>query len=121
MSRVIRTPRAGRFLRELRLPVDVLATSDDWGVAKPDEAFFKKLTSVSGHEPSDIAYVGDRRDNDIAPAARAGLHTVLVKRGPWGFILDEDSFVEEPDVVVESLLEIPTLSRASQRGAVLSR
>ena len=30
------TARAGRFLRELNLPCDVLATSDEWGVAKPD-------------------------------------------------------------------------------------
>src|SRR6476646_7031296 len=33
------TTRAGRFLRELNLPCDVLATSDDWGVTKPDVAF----------------------------------------------------------------------------------
>ena len=33
------TTRAGHFLRELNLPCDVLATSDDWGVTKPDVAF----------------------------------------------------------------------------------
>jgi FMN phosphatase YigB (HAD superfamily) len=29
------TTRAGQFLRELNLPCDVLATSDDWGLTKP--------------------------------------------------------------------------------------
>ena len=29
------TARAGRFIRELNLPADVIATSDDWGVSKP--------------------------------------------------------------------------------------
>jgi FMN phosphatase YigB (HAD superfamily) len=81
------TARAGRFLRELNLPCNVLATSDEWGVAKPDVAFFGKLTEVSGHRPEEIAYVGDRLDNDIAPAAKAGLFTVWLRRGPWGYIL----------------------------------
>jgi HAD superfamily hydrolase (TIGR01549 family) len=79
--------RAGRFLRELNLPCDELATSDQWGVAKPDAAFFDKLVAVSGHERDEIVYVGDRLDNDIAPAAEAGLVTAWVRRGPWGHIL----------------------------------
>ena len=81
------TARAGRFLRELNLPCDVLATSDEWGVTKPDSGFFDKLAAVSGHARSETAYVGDRLDFDIAPAARAGLFTVWVQRGPWGYIL----------------------------------
>ena len=68
-------------------PCDVLATSDEWGVGKPNVGFFDKLVAVSGHERHEIAYVGDRLDNDIAPAARAGLVTVWVRRGPWGYIL----------------------------------
>ena len=82
------TARAGRFLRELNLPCDVLATSDDWGVAKPDVEFFDKLVAVSGHDRDEIAYVGDRLDNDIAPAGQAGLFTIWVRRGPWGYILE---------------------------------
>jgi len=81
------TARAGRFLRELNLPCDVLATSDDWGVAKPDLRFFDELAAVTGHPRSEIAYVGDRLDNDIAPAARAGLFNVWIRRGPWGYVL----------------------------------
>jgi FMN phosphatase YigB (HAD superfamily) len=67
------TARAGRLLRELNLPCDVLATSDEWGVTKPDAGFFDKMVAVSGHSCSEIAYVGDRLDWDIAPAARSGL------------------------------------------------
>jgi HAD superfamily hydrolase (TIGR01549 family) len=81
------TERAGRFLRELNLPCDVLATSDECGVGKPNVGFFDKIVAVSGHERHEIAYVGDRLDNDIAPAAEAGLITVWVRRGPWGYIL----------------------------------
>ena len=81
------TARAGRFLRELNLPCDVLATSDEWGAEKPGTAFFDKMAAVSGHARAETAYVGDRLDNDIAPAARAGLFTVWLRRGPWGYIL----------------------------------
>jgi FMN phosphatase YigB (HAD superfamily) len=68
------TTRAGRFLRELNLPCDVLATSGDWGVAKPDIAFFSKLIAVSDYAPHEIASVGDRLDNDLCPAARWPAH-----------------------------------------------
>jgi HAD superfamily hydrolase (TIGR01549 family) len=100
------TARAGRFLRELNLPCDVLATSDDWGVAKPDVEFFDKLVAVSGHDRGEIAYVGDRLDNDIAPAARAGLVTVWVRRGPWGHILEPNG-VPPTDVHLEA---VPSLT-----------
>ena len=34
---------AGKILRELALPVDLVATLDDWGVTKPDLGFFHHL------------------------------------------------------------------------------
>ena len=40
--------------------------------------------------PEEIAYVGDRLDNDILPAANAGLFTVWIKRGPWAFARADD-------------------------------
>ena len=98
------TTRAGRFLRELNLPCDVLATSDDWGVTKPDVAFFSKLIAVSGHQPHEIAYVGDRLDNDLRPAAEAGLRTVFVRRGPWGYIIYQPGTA---DLELDSLSELP--------------
>ena len=42
--------------------------------------------SELGLPPAEIAYVGDRVDNDILPAAAAGLFTVHLRRGPWGII-----------------------------------
>jgi len=115
------TERAGWFLRELNLPCDVLATSDEWGVAKPHEAFFDKLAAVSGHDRREIAYVGDRLDNDIAPAARAGLVTVWVRRGPWGYILrPRDLMVagelpdDAPSLTIATLSDLLTGLNASR-------
>jgi FMN phosphatase YigB (HAD superfamily) len=36
------TSRAGKILRELGLPADLIATSDDWGVSKPDPSFLPR-------------------------------------------------------------------------------
>ncbi|ACV78330.1 HAD family hydrolase [Nakamurella multipartita] len=101
------TVRAGRFIRELNLPADVIATSDDWGLSKPSIEFFDKLVAVSGHPPSEILYVGDRLDNDIAPANRAGLLTIQVRRGPWGLI--QNAIPPEPRPNT-SLSAYPTLT-----------
>lgn len=100
------TERAGRFIRELNLPANVIATSDDWGVSKPDLAFFEKLAVVSGHDPSEILYLGDRLDNDVAPAAKAGLRTAFIRRGPWGHILRADDSPVRPWITIQSLNEL---------------
>lgn len=68
------------------LPVDRVATSAGWGVAKPDPAFFARVAGEVGAAPADIAYVGDRVDNDVLPARRAGMLAVHLRRGPWGVI-----------------------------------
>jgi FMN phosphatase YigB (HAD superfamily) len=68
------------------LPVDRVATSAGWGVAKPDPAFFARVADEVGAAPEHIAYVGDRMDNDVLPARRAGMLAVHLRRGPWGVI-----------------------------------
>lgn len=103
------TARAGRFIRELNLPADVIATSDDWGVAKPSVAFFDKLIEVSGHKPHEIVYVGDRLDNDIAPAVTAGLRTALIRRGPWGFLLEHGSAAPTGPATVKADWQVDSL------------
>lgn len=52
------TARAGQILRGLDLPADLVATSAEWGVAKPDPAFFALVAEVTPAEPDEIVYVG---------------------------------------------------------------
>ena len=61
--------------------------------------------------PSEILYVGDRLDNDISPAIDAGLATAWLRRGPWGFILDERLVQANAGAEVKPSLEINTLTR----------
>jgi HAD superfamily hydrolase (TIGR01662 family) len=73
-----------RWAREAALPADVIASSASLGVRKPDPAFFKRVAELMACEPAEIAYVGDRVDNDVLPAAAVGLRAIHVRRGPWG-------------------------------------
>jgi N-acetyl-D-muramate 6-phosphate phosphatase len=106
------TVRAAELLRALELPADAMATSGEWGVAKPDPAFFERMVGFAPGEPSEILYVGDHRDNDVVPARRAGLRSALIKRGPWGYLwADDPAVVASADWVISSLTELPDLIR----------
>jgi HAD superfamily hydrolase (TIGR01549 family) len=113
------TARAGGILRALELPADLIATSDDWGAAKPDPDFFRRMIEAAPGEPDAILYVGDRLDNDIRPAARAGLRTALIRRGPWAAIQRDDPDAERvPTMRIDSLAELP--NRIAAFNAALS-
>ena len=71
-------------LAALGVDADVLVMSDELGVHKPDPAFFDAVVDRLGTAAGDIAYVGDRVDNDVVPAAAAGMRAVWLRRGPWG-------------------------------------
>jgi HAD superfamily hydrolase (TIGR01549 family) len=104
------TSRAGSILRKLGLPVDLIATSDDWGSAKPDPAFFRALLAASPCGPAELVYVGDRLDNDLKPAKAAGTRTAFIRRGPWAHILaSHPGLAAAADWQISSLTELPGL------------
>ncbi|MGW6703630.1 HAD family hydrolase [Streptomyces sp. NPDC054956] len=105
------TVRAGGILRQLfTKDVDLIGTSDDWGASKPDPEFFERVAAVVPYSNDEILYVGDRVDNDLRPGAQAGMHTALIRRGPWATIQwDTEEAKKLPTFRVDSLLELPTL------------
>ncbi|WP_433560622.1 HAD family hydrolase [Nocardia sp. CA-151230] len=107
------TVRSGRILRSLDLPTDFIATSDDWGVEKPSTAFFEKVVEVAPCEAGQIVYVGDRIENDIAPAKAVGMRTAYIQRGPWGWIQrDKPEVAELSDWKIHDLHELPEIVAA---------
>jgi len=91
------------WARSAELPVDVVTGSASLGVRKPDRAFFDSLVDIVGLRPSEVAYVGDRADNDVRPALAAGLVAFHVRRGPWGML----QATPEGAIALESLAELP--------------
>ena len=104
------TARAAELLRALDLPADVIATSGEWGVAKPDPGFFAQVVGVAGGEAHDVLYVGDHPQNDIFPAAAAGLRTAHLRRGPWGHL-----WADDPDVALTADMRITSLTDLVER------
>jgi HAD superfamily hydrolase (TIGR01662 family) len=101
------TRRAGRLLAELNLPTDFIVTSDDLGAEKPDVSFFNELLDHQSLEPGATVYVGDRYENDLLPAQKAGLHGVLIRRGPWGFVNEAHPDAVHADARITSLSDLP--------------
>ncbi|MFD7580158.1 HAD family hydrolase [Kitasatospora sp. NPDC059817] len=112
------TVRAGTILRQLFSDdVDLIGTSDDWGASKPDPAFFERVAAAVPAEPDEILYVGDRLDNDVLPAARAGMQTALIRRGPWGWIQQHDPAADRATFRIDSLTQLPELIAKANAGA----
>jgi HAD superfamily hydrolase (TIGR01549 family) len=98
------TSELERWAREAELPADVISSSASLGVQKPDPRFFERVVELAGVDaPSEVAYVGDRVDNDVIPAVAAGLVAVHVRRGPWGRL----QRAPEGTLAVDSLEELP--------------
>ena len=101
-------PRALTSLRAMDLPVDEIRNSAELGVEKRDPGFFAAAADLAGVAPEQIAYVGDRTDNDVLPAADSEMRPVLIRRGPWGHL-----HARRPEAaratIIDSLLELPEL------------
>ncbi|MDX3170119.1 HAD family hydrolase [Streptomyces scabiei] len=104
------TTRAGELLRALDLPADLVVTSGEWGVAKPDPHFFERVLDVGRAAPDETLYVGDHPANDVYPAKQAGLRTAHIRRGPWGHLWAGDSDVAAAaDWQIDTLTELETI------------
>jgi HAD superfamily hydrolase (TIGR01549 family) len=95
---------ADDFLRRL-FPFDLIGTSAMWGVEKPSPEFFRCVAEGVLAFPGDIAYVGDRVDNDVVPALEAGMVAVHLRRGPWG----KRQKAPQEALVIDSLEELPAV------------
>jgi HAD superfamily hydrolase (TIGR01549 family) len=98
-------------LRSLDVPLDLVASSERWGVAKPHWAFFDRIAAELRLPPAEIAYVGDRVDNDIEPAIEAGMVAIFIRRGPWALLQAGRDAPPAAVATVDSLAELPAVLR----------
>ncbi|MFG2821712.1 HAD family hydrolase [Kitasatospora sp. NPDC048365] len=93
------------LLQGLSLPADAIATSAEWGVAKPAIEFFDRVAAWAPGRRDQIVYVGDHPANDIVPARAARLRTAHLRRGPIGLMAEATG----ADWTVDSLTELAEL------------
>ena len=102
------------------VPLELIASSGRWGVAKPDPRFFERIASDLGLPLDRIAYVGDRVDNDIRPAAAAGMIAIHIRRGPWGYAHAGQAREAGAVATIDSLGEVAGLLEGLARPAGLA-
>ncbi len=102
-------------LQAAQVVADFIASSTGWGVEKPSPAFFARVVEAAGVAAHEIAYVGDRLDNDVLPARAAGMTAVFIRRGPWGVIHAQWAEAAQATVRIESLSELTDKLREMER------
>ncbi|MFE2848757.1 HAD family hydrolase [Streptomyces scopuliridis] len=104
------TVKAAELLRGLDLPADLIATSGEWGVAKPSPKFFARALDTSGTLADETLYVGDHPANDVFPAREAGLRVAHLRRGPWGYLwADDPKVMEAADWRIDNLTQLASI------------
>lgn len=81
------------------------------GFRKPDPRVFLHACDALGVAPEACVMVGDRIDNDIAPARALGMRAVLFRTGRH-IAQQPRSWDEAPDVEVRSVVDLATALRA---------
>lgn len=94
---------------------DFIASSATWGVEKPSPEFFARVATAAALPADQIAYVGDRLDNDVAPALAVGMAAILIRRGPWGVLDAAKPEARQAAAVIDSLDELPGVLAALRR------
>lgn len=85
--------------------IDLVVTSAEEGVKKPNPEIFNIALKRAKCLPNKAIMVGDRLDNDIAPAKKIGMKTIWVKQG-FGGLSSYQNNDEVPDLAVSNLMEI---------------
>lgn len=104
-------------LSQAGVMADYLASSARWGVEKPSPHFFARIAETAGLPPSQIAYVGDRLDNDVLPSCEAGMFAVFLVRGPWGILHARRAEKARASLIIDRLSDLPVGLDSAVRGA----
>ncbi|SEQ13377.1 putative hydrolase of the HAD superfamily [Treponema bryantii] len=80
-------------------------SSWDVKVMKPDVQIFEYALKTAECKPEEAFMVGDRLDNDIAPAKSLGMKTVWIKQG-FGALQIPMSAESKPDYTVNNFSEL---------------
>lgn len=84
---------------------NIIAASAELGMEKLNLAIFEWALNQADCCPQNAVMVGDRMDNDMAPANSLGMHTVRLLRG-LGAYHKPQSVDEKPEYTISSLAKL---------------
>lgn len=79
--------------------IDLVIASAEEGVAKPDMRIFQRALDRAGCIPQNAVMIGDRLDNDIAPANAIGMKTVWIKQSFGRYSTPQNEKEKANDIV----------------------
>lgn len=91
--------------RGLMKYISLVVASAEENIEKPDLRIFRLALKRAECKPQNAVMVGDRLDNDIAPANKIGMTTIWIKQGFWKY-MSVSSDIEKADYEVENLSEV---------------
>lgn len=89
----------------IRQYFDVIASSAEEGVAKPDLKIFEIALKKAGCVPEEACMIGDRLDNDIEPAGKMGMTAIWVRQGAFA-CGNVELIGHKPSLTVERIEDI---------------
>ena len=89
----------------IRQYFDIIMSSSEVGISKPDLKIFKTALDKAECIPDDAYMIGDRLDNDIEPAAQIGMHTIWVKQASFAYG-NLNLIRNKPDHIVDSITDV---------------
>lgn len=84
---------------------DLVIISEEEGISKPDSKIFSLALERAECMPETAVMIGDRIDNDILPAKRAGMQAIWVRQGfggCWALSVTPETI----DYIVDDLTQI---------------
>ncbi|MBN1940548.1 MAG: HAD-IA family hydrolase, partial [Candidatus Diapherotrites archaeon] len=101
-------PRMQAWLRLAEMGLsdffDTVVTFDDTGEKKPSAKPFEAVIQKLGVKPSQIIFIGDDLEKDVAGAQNTGMKSALAKYGASKYTLTNDKI--KPDFELESLRDL---------------
>lgn len=88
--------------------LDLIVASAEEGIEKPDLRIFRAALERADCRPENAVMIGDRIDNDIVPAKKAGMMTIWIRQG-FGGMAENLTVEETPDYCVRNLQELVEL------------
>lgn len=95
---------------------DIIVISEAVHLFKPDPAIFRLALEQAHAAPDEAVFVGDRPDNDIAPAKALGMRTVRFRRGIQYIYFNPHNPAQTADFVAE---DVSSLAQAVRQAAGL--
>jgi putative hydrolase of the HAD superfamily len=88
--------------------LDATVFSSEVGVRKPDPRIFREALERLGADPTETAFVGDRRIDDVSGSQAVGMRAIQTRE----FRQETEPEHVAPDATVDSLPELPTILRS---------